>query len=100
MTEDLINNKDIYFPSYKGSNEKLITLIHLTKEEWASSLTSNTELGSVANPALFLAAIRALRLLNVPPLAAIPPEKSLNPIFSANHLHNDSSSKVTLGDNS
>ena len=77
-----------------------ITLIHLTKEEWASSLTSNTELGFVPNPALFLAAISAFRLLNVPPLAAIPPEKSLNPIFLANHLHNDSSSKVTLGDNS
>ena len=52
------------------------------------------------NPELFLAAISAFRLLNVPPLAAIPPEKSLNPNFLANHLHNDSSSKVTLGDNS
>jgi len=42
-------------------------------------------LGSEPNPALFLAAISAFRLLNVPPLAAIPPEKSLNPIFLANH---------------
>ena len=42
----------------------------------------------------------AFKLLKVPPLAAMPPEESLNPIFFANHLHNDSSSKVILGDNS
>ena len=70
------------------------------KEECASSLISNTELGFEPNPALFLAAMSAFRLLKVPPLAAIPPEESLNPIFFANHLHNDYSSKVTLGDNS
>ena len=28
MTEDLINNKDLYFPSYVGTNEKLITLLN------------------------------------------------------------------------
>ena len=28
MTEDLINKKDIYFPSYLGSNENFITLIN------------------------------------------------------------------------
>jgi len=27
MAEDLINNKDIYFPSYLGTNDKLINLI-------------------------------------------------------------------------
>ena len=28
MTEDLINKKDIYFPSYLGTNDNLITLIN------------------------------------------------------------------------
>ncbi len=28
MTEDLINKKDIYFPSYLGTNENLITLVN------------------------------------------------------------------------
>ncbi len=28
MTEDLINKKDIYFPSYTGANDKLITLLN------------------------------------------------------------------------
>ena len=28
MTEDLINEKDIYFPSYIGANDKLITLLN------------------------------------------------------------------------
>ena len=28
MTQDLINNKDIYFPSYLGNNDKLITLLN------------------------------------------------------------------------
>ena len=28
MTEDLINKKDIYFPSYNGTNDKLINLIN------------------------------------------------------------------------
>ena len=28
MTEDLINKKDIYFPSYLGTNDKLITLLN------------------------------------------------------------------------
>ena len=28
MTEDLINKKDIYFPSYLGTNDNLITLLN------------------------------------------------------------------------
>ena len=28
MTEDLINKKDIYFPSYLGTNDTLITLLN------------------------------------------------------------------------
>ncbi len=39
MTEDLFNKKDIYFPSYSGSNDKLITLINRTTQilcEWFS----------------------------------------------------------------
>jgi len=39
MTEDLINKKDIYFPSYLGSNDKLITLLNRTSQilcEWFS----------------------------------------------------------------
>ena len=28
MTEDLINKKDIYFPSHLGSNDNLITLLN------------------------------------------------------------------------
>ena len=74
--------------------------MHLIKEVWASSLTIITELGSEPNPALCLAAISAFKLLNVPPLAAIPPDESLKPIFFANHLHSDSSSRVIPGDNS
>ena len=39
MTEDLFNKKDIYFPSYSGSNDNLITLINRTTQilcEWFS----------------------------------------------------------------
>ena len=39
MTEDLINNKDIYFPSYLGTNEKLITLLNRASQtlcDWFS----------------------------------------------------------------
>ena len=36
----------------------------------------------------------------MPPLAAMPPEFSLNPIFLANHLHISFSSLEILGDNS
>ena len=37
MTEDLINKKDIYFPSYLGTNDNLITLLNRTSQilcEW------------------------------------------------------------------
>ncbi len=39
MTEDLISKKDIYFPSYLGTNDKLITLLNRTSQilcEWFS----------------------------------------------------------------
>ena len=39
MTEDLISNKDIYFPSYLGTNDNLITLLNRTSQilcEWFS----------------------------------------------------------------
>ena len=39
MTEDLINQKDIYFPSYFGSNDNLIYLINKTTQilcDWYS----------------------------------------------------------------
>ena len=29
MTEDLFNKKDIYFPSYSGNNDNLITLLNI-----------------------------------------------------------------------
>jgi len=32
MTEDLINKKDIYFPSYLGTNDNLITLLNRTSQ--------------------------------------------------------------------
>ena len=44
MTEDLINNKDIYFPSYLGTNEKLITLLNRASQtlcEWFSKADKN-----------------------------------------------------------
>ena len=40
MTEDHINKKDIYFPSYSGSNDKLITLLNKTSQiicDWFSN---------------------------------------------------------------
>ena len=40
MTEDLINNKDIYFPSYLGTNDSLITLLNRasqTLSDWFSN---------------------------------------------------------------
>ena len=39
MTEDLINKKDIYFPSYSGTNDNLITLLNRATQilcEWFS----------------------------------------------------------------
>ena len=39
MTEDLISKKDIYFPSYLGTNDNLITLLNRTSQilcEWFS----------------------------------------------------------------
>ncbi len=39
MAEDLINNKDIYFPSYLGTNDKLITLLNRASQtlcDWFS----------------------------------------------------------------
>ena len=39
MTEDLFNKKDIYFPSYSGNNDNLITLLNRTTQilcEWFS----------------------------------------------------------------
>jgi len=44
MAEDLINNKDIYFPSYLGTNEKLITLLNKTSQtlcDWFSKADKN-----------------------------------------------------------
>ena len=44
MTEDLINNEDIYFPSYLGSNDKLITLLNRTSKtlcNWFSNANKN-----------------------------------------------------------
>ncbi|MBO6960621.1 MAG: aspartate aminotransferase family protein [Prochlorococcus marinus CUG1438] len=44
MTEDLINNKDIYFPSYLGTNDRLITLLNgvsRTLCEWFSKADKN-----------------------------------------------------------
>ena len=39
MTEDLINKKDIYFPSFNGTNDNLINLLNkttLTLCDWFS----------------------------------------------------------------
>ena len=39
MTEDLINNEDIYFPSYSGPNDNLISLLNKTSQiicQWFS----------------------------------------------------------------
>jgi len=44
MAEDLINNKDIYFPSYLGTNDKLITLLNRASQtlcEWFSKANKN-----------------------------------------------------------
>jgi len=44
MTEDLINNKDIYFPSNLGTNDKLITLLNRTSQtlcNWFSKANEN-----------------------------------------------------------
>ena len=40
MAEDLINNKDIYFPSNLGTNDKLITLLNRASQtlcDWFSN---------------------------------------------------------------
>jgi len=44
MAEDLIDNKDIYFPSYLGTNDKLITLLNRACQtlcEWFSKADKN-----------------------------------------------------------
>jgi len=44
MAEDLINNKDIYFPSYLGTNEKLISLLNRASQtlcDWFSKADKN-----------------------------------------------------------
>jgi len=44
MTEDLINKKDIYFPSYLGTNDNLITLLNKTTQilcDWFSKADKN-----------------------------------------------------------
>ena len=44
MTEDLINNQDIYFPSYLGTNHKLITLLNRASQilcDWFSTADKN-----------------------------------------------------------
>ncbi len=44
MTEDLINNKDIYFPSYLGTNDKLINLLNKASQticDWFSKADKN-----------------------------------------------------------
>jgi len=44
MTEDLINKKDIYFPSYSGTNDNLITLLNKTTQilcDWFSKADKN-----------------------------------------------------------
>jgi len=44
MAEDLINNKDIYFPSYLGTNDKLITLLNRANQilcDWFSKADKN-----------------------------------------------------------
>ena len=44
MTEDLFNKKDIYFPSYAGNNDNLITLIDRATQilcEWFSKADKN-----------------------------------------------------------
>ena len=44
MTEDLINNRDIYFPSYFGTNDKLITLLNRASQtlcDWFSKADKN-----------------------------------------------------------
>ena len=44
MAEDLINNKDIYFPSNIGHNDKLITLLNRASQtlcDWFSKADKN-----------------------------------------------------------
>lgn len=44
MAEDLINNKDIYFPSYFGTNDKLISLLNKASQslcDWFSKADKN-----------------------------------------------------------
>ncbi len=44
MTEDLINNKEIYFPTYLGTNDKLISLLNrasVTLCNWYSNAEEN-----------------------------------------------------------
>ncbi len=44
MAEDLINNKDIYFPSYLGTNDKLIILLNRASQtlcDWFSKADKN-----------------------------------------------------------
>ncbi len=44
MTEDLINNKDIYYPSYLGTNDNLLTLLNKASQtlcDWFSKADKN-----------------------------------------------------------
>ena len=44
MAEDLINKKDIYFPSNLGTNDKLITLLNRASQtlcDWFSKTDKN-----------------------------------------------------------
>ena len=47
MAEDLIDHKDIYFPSYLGTNEKLIILLNRASKtlcDWFSKAAKNDPL--------------------------------------------------------
>ena len=48
MTEDLINSEDIYFPSYMGSNDKLITLLNRTSQTLCSWFSKADNIGPLS----------------------------------------------------
>ena len=45
MTEDLINKKDIYFPSYLGTNDNLITLLNRATQTLCNWFSDAEKLG-------------------------------------------------------
>ena len=45
MTEDLNNKKDIYFPSYLGTNDKLITLLNRTTQTLCNWFSNSEKYG-------------------------------------------------------